>query len=110
MVIAGGVSSNSLVAFFDLFKVGWGLENIFDVPVLHLGVWVSHRRFKPTHFWHHTHSKSLCCPHIFGTTPTPTISLSVVVWKVASKVSDHLAVSLECREDRGDVEQEPRSS
>ena len=22
--------------FFDLFKVGWGIEKIFDVPVLHL--------------------------------------------------------------------------
>ena len=66
-----------------------GIENIFDVPVLHLGVWVSHRRFKPTHVWHHTHS------------------LSVVVWKVAS---DHLTVSLERREGRGDDEQEPRSS
>jgi len=65
-----------------------GIENIFDVPVLHLGVWVSHRRFKPTHVWHHTHS------------------LSVVVWKVAS---DHLIVSLERREGRGDDEQEPRS-
>ena len=66
-----------------------GIENIFDVPVLHLGVWVRIVDLNP---------------HMFGTTPTVSLLLSGRLHRTTS------LYTLSCREVGGDDEQEPRSS